>query len=82
MAWTIFFVAMCVVSTALFVFAPIAAWSLFANLLTPALVAAMFGVEYLIRLRVLPRLEHRGLIESVRVFWSAPPTDAAPGESR
>jgi uncharacterized membrane protein len=82
LAWAVFFVAMCVVSTALFVLAPIAAWSLFANLLTPALVAAMFGVEYLIRLRVLPRLEHRGLIESARAFWSAPPSDAAPGESR
>lgn len=78
-AWTAFFAVMCLTSALLFALAPIAAWSVFANLLTPLLIAAMFGIEYLVRLRLLPEVEHRGVFEAVRAFWApAPaPIDAA-----
>ncbi len=38
-AWTLFFTATAMVSVALFAIAPMPAWSTFANLGTPALVA-------------------------------------------
>lgn len=55
-AWCVFFLAMALTSTALFFWAPVETWSLFANLLNLPLVAAMFLAEYLWR-----RLRHPGL---------------------
>lgn len=77
-AWTAFFVAVAGVSAVLFVLAPLAAWSVFANLATPLLVAAMFVAEYLVRLRMLPRLRHNGVLESVRA-WRAGAAAPPPG---
>lgn len=54
LAWTIYFAISAALSVLLFFFAPIEAWSIFANLLTPLSLGAMFVVEYLIRLRLLP----------------------------
>jgi uncharacterized membrane protein len=54
LAWTIFFFLCAVVSVLLFTLGPIEVWSAFANLLTPLLLGAMFGGEYLIRLRAMP----------------------------
>ena len=80
-AWTVFFVAMCVLSALLFFLAPLSLWSLFANLLTPILVAAMFGAEYLVRVRVLPDFEHIGVLRSVRAIWASSSADATSAET-
>jgi uncharacterized membrane protein len=60
-------------SALLFALAPLGVWSLFANLLTLPLVAAMFVAEFLVRMRVCPELGHgglaRGVLRSVRAYW-------------
>ena len=57
-AWFGFFVAMAATSAALAAFAPLAVWSLFANLLGAPLVGAMFAAEYACRRRRLAALPH------------------------
>jgi uncharacterized membrane protein len=57
-AWTGFFVALAAVSVALALLAPLDAWSLFANVLTAPLVAAMFAAEYAYRRRRLAGHPH------------------------
>lgn len=78
-AWTVFFAACATLSTALFAFAPPFVWSLFANLLTLPLVVLMFAVEYWIRLRLLPDVEHASILDAIRLYFRAmraspPPT--------
>ena len=71
LAWTIYFAISAVFSGLLFFFAPIEAWSVFANLLTPILLVIMFVGEYLIRLRVLPdspRLSVTAAIQAYREY--------------
>jgi len=67
-AWTIFFVVMFVLSCMLYLAGDLAAWSLFANIASPVLVAAMFVVEYLVRYRVLPNWERTGVLGGIRAF--------------
>lgn len=67
-AWTAFFLVNALVSTVLFVAAPVAIWSVHANLLTGPLVATMFLGEHLIRMRVLPPHERPSLAEVVRAY--------------
>lgn len=67
-AWTLFFVAMCLLSITLFLALPLATWALYANAASPLLVLAMFVAEYLVRLRAIPRHERTGPIESVRAY--------------
>ena len=67
-AWTIFFAAIFSLSCILYVGEFRAAWSVLANIATPALVGLMFVVEYAIRHRVLPDWERVGVLESIRAF--------------
>jgi len=67
-AWTLFFVAMSLVSTLLFFFAPLTTWSVFANFLTLPLVALMFIVEYWVRRWVLPEVPPIHILDAVRAF--------------
>ena len=69
LAWAIFFAVAAAISALLFAFASIAVWSLFVNLLMWPLVAAMFLIEYAIRLRCLSDLDHVSIFDSVRAFW-------------
>jgi uncharacterized membrane protein len=83
LAWALFCAAMAAVSALLYFLAPLAAWSVFANLLTLPLVGAMFVAEFLVRVRVCPELGHgglaRGVARSVRAYWdSAARTSAGP----
>jgi uncharacterized membrane protein len=57
-AWCVFFAGMAITSAALAAFAPLAVWSLFANLLAYPLVGLMFAAEYAIRLRRFPDFRH------------------------
>lgn len=52
-AWTVFFALLAVISTLLFLLAPLAVWSFYANFLVLPLIALMFVAEYLVRRRVL-----------------------------
>ncbi len=67
-AWTIFFGVTAAVSTVLFLFAPAAVWSVFANLLAMPLLCLMFAVEYLVRRCVLPPSDFTGIAESIRSY--------------
>ena len=70
-AWSVFFGAMALVSTVLFVSAPVAVWSTFANFFTAPLIALMFVGEYAVRRRVLPDMDHASIIAGVQAFWKA-----------
>ena len=67
-AWTLFFLVLFTLSTLLYFGGYEAAWSTFANLLSPLLVGAMFAVEYAVRHRVLPDLERIGILGGARAF--------------
>ena len=77
-AWCIFFACMAVASVVLFLFAPLPAWSLFANLLNLPLVAAMFVAEYLVRITRFRHLQHFPITAAARAFRAggrdAPPS--------
>ena len=67
-AWTVFFCVLFVLSCTLYLGGFLAAWSVLANILTPILVCAMFGVEYVVRYRVLPQWERIGVLGGIRAF--------------
>lgn len=89
-AWVLFFAFDGAVSLLLFALAPFSLWSLFANVLTWPLVAAMFVGEYVVRRLAHPRIEHVSITAGMRAFWSRPSGDpeayaapeTAPGSAR
>ncbi len=66
LAWAVFFGVMALESLLLALFAPLDVWSLFTNLLNYLFVAIFFIVEYFIRLRALPELDHYGFVGFIR----------------
>jgi uncharacterized membrane protein len=79
LAWTLFLLAISLVSSALFFFASIEAWSVFANFLSFPLILLMFVVEYGIRLRKLPHQKKHSIMDGVLAYWKTPA--ARPGVS-
>jgi len=75
LAWMVFFLAVSLVSSVLFFFVGIGAWSVFANFLSFPLILLMFAVEYRVRLHKLPNLEQHSIMAGVRAFWK---TGASP----
>lgn len=71
LAWAIFFALMASSSATLFFAGSMHAWSLLINLFTPILIGAMFVVEFIVRLIVLPPALRTGLADSVRAFLHA-----------
>lgn len=67
-AWTLFFALTAAVSLILFALAPMPAWSTFANLGTPLLVALMFVAEAACRRALLPAAKHTGVLDAVRGY--------------
>lgn len=67
LAWTLYFTGVALVSVTLFLFAPIEVWSFFANILYLPMLITMFAVEYLVRLRRLPHVEHVTFAETFRI---------------
>lgn len=63
--WALFFGIMALESFLLAAYAPVALWSLFANLLNPVFVICFFIVEYAIRKRALPDVDHPGFFRFV-----------------
>lgn len=68
LAWTLFLTAMAVVSTLLYVLAPPAVWSLFANVLFLPLVVLMFLAEYAYRTLRYGWFSHASIAQSVAAF--------------
>lgn len=68
-AWALFFGLTSTLSTLLFFLAPLTVWSMFANILYLPLLLAMFGVEYLVRVVVLPRSVHTNLFVTLQSAW-------------
>jgi len=68
LAWALYFIAMAVASLMLYAVAPFDAWALFANLLTPLAIAAMFGAEYVLRYRLHPEFERTSVADAVRSY--------------
>ena len=82
-AWTLFFGLMIVVSALLFFLAPIAVWSVFANILMVPLVMLMFAAEYALRRFLLPPQERgRSIFEAFQAYRSATRADAADSPRR
>lgn len=77
LAWTLFFLGMAAMSTALFLLASPATWSFFANLLGAPLIGLMFVGEFLVRCRVLPPGERSTLADAVRA-WRQHQSDSPP----
>jgi uncharacterized membrane protein len=71
LAWTVFFVVMMGLSTVLFVTLTPNRWALFADVLTPIVVLAMFLIEYRVRYRVLPARERLDFGSAFRGYRAA-----------
>jgi uncharacterized membrane protein len=71
-AWALFFGLMSGTSTLLFLAAPLATWSAFANFCTAPLIGAMFIAEYAVRRRLHPQMEHAHILDAVKAFWNVP----------
>jgi uncharacterized membrane protein len=70
LAWTIYFVAISLGSIVLYAFAPLRLWSVFANFLTLPLAALMFAIEYEVRRRRLPWMQHASLADTARAYFA------------
>lgn len=82
-AWTLYFVAMGLVSVLLFVTAPLAVWSYFVNFISFLTLGAMFAGEYAVRRWRLRGIRHMSFLQSVRLYWEKPaPADAGPTRPR
>ncbi|HET9462817.1 MAG TPA: hypothetical protein VFO43_02505 [Thiobacillus sp.] len=79
LAWTLFLLAISLVSSALFFFVSIEVWSIFANFLSFPLILLMFVVEYLVRLRKLPQQKQHSIMDGMLAYWKTPA--ARPGAS-
>jgi uncharacterized membrane protein len=67
-AWCVFFAAMALTSTLLFLFEPLPIWSLFNNLLNLPLVVAMYLGEYAWRLWRYPDFSHASIATVFRAL--------------
>ncbi|MEO6362244.1 MAG: hypothetical protein ABIO71_03345 [Caldimonas sp.] len=68
MLWTLYFLAMAALSLGLFAFAPFPAWAVFANLVTPLALAALFVGEYLVRYWLHPEFERATLKQAIAAY--------------
>jgi len=71
--WTAYFIAMALASLAIYAWLPFSAWALFANVLTPIFIAALFIGEHVIRYRLHPEFERVRMIDAVRAFYGNAP---------
>jgi len=68
--WALYFALTVAASVVIYVALPFRAWSLFANIASPLLVAALFFGEHFMRYRLHPEFERTRLIDMVRAFQS------------
>lgn len=72
LVWTVYFIAMALVSGLLFLAGPWSAWSLLANVLTPLAIALLFVGEHLLRYRLHPEFERVSLLDAARAYRTSP----------
>ena len=75
-AWVVYFVAMALLSLALFHAASFQVWALFANWLTPVALALMFGGEFVLRYRLHPEFERATMMQAIAAYGQGQPPDA------
>ncbi|MDP2880708.1 MAG: hypothetical protein Q8N89_03890 [Azonexus sp.] len=68
LAWTLFFLGNALISAILWLFAPHTIWSIFANLLSAPLLAAMFIGDHLWRLKALPPDERPSFVQVASAY--------------
>lgn len=66
--WTLYFALATLASVLLFWLTPLAWWSVFANLLTPVLIGAIFVIEFAVRQRVLPKDRHASIAQTIQAY--------------
>lgn len=76
--WVLYFVAMALLSVALFLHADFDTWSLFATVLTPLSVVALFAGEHVMRYRLHPDFERVSMKRALRAWREGPSSDARP----
>jgi uncharacterized membrane protein len=81
-AWMLFFLVVSLISSVLFLFVGIEAWSIFANFLSFPLIVLMFVVEYGVRLRRLPNLEKHSFMDGIRAWKASATHSGASSHSR
>ena len=69
-AWTLFFSLMILISSVLFFFYSVSAWSIFANFIYFPLVISMFIVEFLVRKYALPEAADTKFMDAINAFQS------------
>jgi len=74
--WCIYFSVMVLLSLGLFVAAPWAWWSAFANLVTPVAAVGLFVGEYLVRYRLHPEFERTTLAQAFKAYRDTPLIEA------
>lgn len=67
-AWTWFFSVVAIALVVLFLAAPLAVWSAFANFVIAPLVGLMFAAEHVARRRALPDMQHQGILGTLRAI--------------
>jgi uncharacterized membrane protein len=72
LAWMLYLLAISLVSSVLFLFFSIEAWSVFANFLSFPLILLMFAVEFLVRRRKLPHQKKHSIMDGILVYWKTP----------
>jgi uncharacterized membrane protein len=78
LAWTLYFIAISLVSLILYKVASFETWAFFANLLSPVTVGLMFAAEHLIRYRLHPEFERTSVADAIRSYMH---TAKAPASS-
>ena len=68
LAWTLFFLSNALISAILWLLAPQTVWSVFANLLSAPLLAAMFIGEHFWRVKALPPEERPSIAQVARAY--------------
>lgn len=68
LAWVLYFVGIALFSIALYAAASFDIWALFANLLTPLSLGAMFVGEYLLRYWLHPEFERASFADAIRSY--------------
>ncbi len=67
-AWALFFAAVMIISSWIFIFYPISVWSIFSNFFYLPLVAMMFIIEYLVRIWALPKKDRTNIMGAIHAF--------------
>jgi uncharacterized membrane protein len=66
--WTLYFLAMALLSIGLYAFAPFEAWAVFANLATPLAMLLVFVGEFVLRYRLHPEFERATLAQAMNAY--------------